>query len=500
MAMTEKVKQRLGEALVERKLITSDILAAALSEHRVTHERLGRILVQRGFLSQGSLVRVLRELNADELFADEYYSNRVPAQVLIDTQSMVVAETADAVCIGTLSPQHLVRKALEPHLAGLTLEFVPFRRSRLQEYLAELQRQAQGGSGLLERLLSDSVRHEYSDLHIIPKGNTYVVMARHLGVRAAIHEGPLEEYAKLAARVKDRAKMDIAERRLPQDGAFSYAMNGRAVDFRVATVPTVQGEYLVLRVLDPENAQRSLESLGISRLAEWRAGVGRPDGLCLICGPTGSGKTTTLNATVREMDRFGSAIFTAEDPVEYQMPYIGQVNINPNIGLTFDRALKAFMRADPDIIVLGEIRDMETAKSAIKMAETGHLVLATLHTESIPGAVQRLQDIGVPKYELSYLLRTALVQRLMRAVCPSCHGKGCPSCRGSGYTRRTIVSECAYFPGSADVNALLEGQVSWPSMLDDAYSKVVSGVSDEREFLRIFQTEAAHKLQAMAGQ
>lgn len=496
--MTEKVKQRLGEALIERKLITPSILSAALSEHRVSHERLGRILVRQGFLTQGALARVLRELNADELFADEYYSNRVPAQVLIDTQSMVVAETADAVCVGTLSPQHIARKALEPHLGGLALEFVPFRRARLQEYLAELRRQSQGGGGLLERLLADSVRYEYSDLHIVPKSNTYVVLARHLGVRSVIHEGPLDEYAKLAAQVKDRSKMDIAERRLPQDGAFSYAMNGRSVDFRVATVPTVQGEYLVLRVLDPENAQRSLESLGITRLAEWRAGVGRPDGLCLICGPTGSGKTTTLSATVREMDRFGSAIFTAEDPVEYQMPYIGQVNINPNIGLTFDRALKAFMRADPDIIVLGEIRDMETAKAAIKMGETGHLVLATLHTESIPGAVQRLQDIGVPKYELSYLLRTVLVQRLMRTVCPACHGQGCAACRHNCYTSRTIVSECAYFPGSADVTALLEGQVTWPTMLDDAYGKVVSGVTDEREFLRIFQTEAAHKLKTAA--
>jgi general secretion pathway protein E len=237
-----------------------------------------------------------------------------------------------------------------------------------------------------------------------------------------------------------------------------------------------------------------LDGLGITRLVEWRKGVSRPNGLCLICGPTGSGKTTTLNATVKEMDRFERAIFTMEDPVEYRIPYVGQVGANPAVGLDFARGVRAFMRLDPDVIVVGEVRDAETARNAIKAAETGHLVLATLHTSTIYGAVGRLRDLDVPAHELRYLLRSVLVQNLMRTVCHHCHGDGCAVCQNTGYSGRTVISECAYFSSEHDVQRLLDGDVWWPTLMDDAILKFRQGQSTADEVIRLFGAEAAAAL------
>jgi len=231
-------------------------------------------------------------------------------------------------------------------------------------------------------------------------------------------------------------------------------------------------------------------------------GASRSDGLCLICGPTGSGKTTTLNASIKELNRFERAVYTLEEPVEYRIAYVGQVNTNPSVGLDFSRGVRAFMRADPDVIVIGEIRDADTARNAIKAAETGHLVFGTLHTNNIRSAVNRLRDLDIAPNELAYLLRSVLVQRLMRVYCLDCKGKGrntdgsvCASCSGTGYGARTIVSECEYFSDEADVHRLLNGEQWWVSMLDDAFLKVKKGLTSEKEFIRIFGEEAARKLE-----
>lgn len=492
--MLNSTPKPLGAHLVEQGIISPTELDAALKEQSVTRERLGRVLVKRGFITQAQLIDALRALGAEAELDNEVFGSELPANLLKRTETMLVAKTDDAFLLGTLSPEVVVRAMLDPYRGTRKLDFVPVDRVKLQRYLDKLENTSV--SGVLENMLAKAVSDRVSDIHIVPKDGSYSTFYRYLGVRQLQAEGSLEEYAQLAARIKDRARLDIAERRVPQDGAFSMTFAGRAVDFRVATVPTSAGEYIVIRVLDPESASKKLNTLGITRLDEWLAGCSRPDGLCLICGPTGSGKTTTLNATVREMDRFGQAIFSAEDPVEYNISYTGQVNINPGVGLDFARALKAFMRADPDIIILGEIRDQETARSAVKLAETGHLVLATLHTESIFGATQRLQDIGVPRYELSYLLRSVLVQRLMRTTCPHCLGAGCPACRHAGYAGRTIISECAYFPDSQSVSEMLEGKRDWPTMIEDALLKVRAGETDEREFKRIFRFEAEKMLAA----
>jgi general secretion pathway protein E len=427
---------------------------------------------------------------------EQIFSNRVPVELLTNLRAMIVAETDTDVFIATTSSEYLVKAALEPLYPNTRINFVPVNHEALDSYLTDLNTLMSEDNNLVDRLLRQAARDNVSDIHIIPRYNSFSVFYRTLGVRHHVHEGTLDEYNTLSSRLKDLSRMDLAERRIPQDGGFSTDYDGKMLDLRVATIPTANSEYIVIRLLDPDRVQPSLDKLGVTGVVNWRKGVSRPDGLCLICGPTGSGKTTTLNASVKEMDRFGRAIFSIEDPVEYRIPYVGQVSANPTLHLDFARAVRAFMRSDPDVIILGEVRDAETARNAVKAAETGHLVLATLHTGSIFGAVQRLRDLEVPAHELRYLLRTILVQRLMRVYCVTCGGKGCVKCNHSGFGGRTVVSECAYFSGEKEVSALLSGEQWWETMLEDGINQVVRGRTSADEVIRVFGAEAETLLQA----
>lgn len=480
----------LIEYLKSKGYLTDTMVQACLAEQQITGEKFSLILTRNGFITRKLLIEAILAVNPTGILGEQHYTSLIPAEVLINTRTMVVAETATKIFLATLSSERQVRVEIEPYVRGLEINFVPLDPDQLDDYLSEVERLAQDNQNLVERLIRTALAENCSDIHIVPRYNTYSVFYRHLGVRHLAHEGTLEEYNTLCARIKDLSRMDLAERRVPQDGGFQIEHEGKVVDLRVATVPTSNAEQIVLRILDPDRVQPKLDGLGITNLDAWRKGVSRPEGLCLICGPTGSGKTTTLNASIKEMDRFGRAIYTIEDPVEYRLAYTGQVNINPAVGLDFARAVRAFMRADPDVIVVGEVRDPETARNAVKAAETGHLVLATLHTGSIYGSVQRLRDLDVPAHELRYLLRTVLVQRLVRTICLKCAGKGCDSCFRTGYAGRTVVSECAYFPSEKEVTELLEGKVWWPSMLEDAIAKARAGITTREEVIRIFGAEA----------
>jgi len=239
-----------------------------------------------------------------------------------------------------------------------------------------------------------------------------------------------------------------------------------------------------------ERVQPNLDRLGISHVGDWRRAVDRRHGLCLVCGPTGSGKSTTLTATVREMDRLGRAIYSIEDPVEYRMAYTGQVNVNPAVKLDFARVVRTFMRADPDVIVLGEVRDEETAQIAVRAADTGHMVLTTLHTGSVNGAIDRLRHLGVPAHDIKSLLRGVLVQSLVRTICRACHGAGCEACGNAGYAGRTAVSECAVFDEPGAVVAAAKGARNWRSLYEDAVAKFHAGVTTAAELRRVFGSEA----------
>lgn len=479
----------LEQYLLDRNMIRPQALQAALAEQRVTQEKLGVILTRGGFITRAMLMEAILATSPKEIEGESVFTARVPEQVLLDTKTMVVAETANKVFLTTLGSEAQARIEIAPYYPEAELEFVGSVVEKVDGYLEQLTSSLKDEDSLIDKLLRRALNEGVSDIHIIPRYNSYTVFFRILGVRQHTHEGSLDEYNTLAARIKDLSRMDLAERRIPQDGGFQQEFNGKLVDLRVATIPVGTAESIVIRILDPDRAHPSLDGLGISRLSHWRDAVSRPDGLCLICGPTGSGKTTTLNATLKELDRFGSSINTLEDPVEYRVPYLVQVNVNNALGLDFARGIRAFMRSDPDIIVVGEIRDAETARNAVKAAETGHLVIGTLHTRTIHGAAQRLRDLDVPANELRYILRGILVQRLLRMTCRHCNGVGCLVCRNSGYSYREIVSECSYFRGDEDVQRMLDGERWWPSMLEDAVSKYIDGKTDAKEVIREFGEE-----------
>lgn len=490
---------RLGEYLLKHNLVREDVLKSALMEQKISGELLGMILVRNGFLTHKDLVAAILEVNPDRIIREQIFTSRIPPQVLMTKGILLVAENDQDLFVATLSREVEVRSILEPYFPEKRIRFVPASPERIDDYVEKVNQMNSQEGALVDQLLRRALTEQISDVHIMPRHKSYSVLFRYLGVRHIAHEGALEEYNMLVARIKDRARMDLAERRIPQDGGFQVEHGGRLIDMRVATLPSPDGEVVVIRLLDPDRVQPTLDGLGISRLDDWRKGVTRSDGLCLICGPTGSGKTTTLNATVREMDRFGRAVYSVEDPVEYRISFAGQVNINNAVGLDFARAVRAFMRADPDVIILGEIRDLETARNALRAAETGHLVLGTLHTGSIRGAIDRLRDLGVPEHELKYLLRSVLVQRLVRVKCTTCDGGGCPACINTGYTGRTIVSECAYFPAVDDVQAMMHGEQTWADMIEDAVDKYRAGVTTETEILRVFGEEARSLLDKTAA-
>jgi len=296
---------------------------------------------------------------------------------------------------------------------------------------------------LLNALLTQAVRDGASDIHIEP-------YERHSSVRFRV-DGTLREvvqpnralHAALISRLKIMAELDISEKRLPQDGRISLRIGTRAVDVRVSTIPSAHGERAVLRLLDKTGAKLSLEAVGMEgqTLRRFEQLVAQPHGIILVTGPTGSGKTTTLYAALSRLDATSSNIMTVEDPIEYELSGIGQTQVNPKIDLSFALALRAILRQDPDVIMIGEIRDFETAQIAIQASLTGHLVLATLHTNDAASAVTRLVDMGVEPFLLSSSLLGVLAQRLVRKWCVVCRGAGCSHCGHTGYAGRTGVYE-----------------------------------------------------------
>ena len=472
-------------------------------ERSITEDHLGAILVRNGFLHQDILVKALIKITNKNLVHEEIILPHVPPELLYELRCKIAAQTVEDVYVATLGNEDETVYKLQKYFPSQNVVLIDADSDSIEAYLEKLKTIHDSEASLLETIIRDAIMNDVSDIHIIPRAKSYTVLNRRLGVRELELEGDKEDYLTLSARIKDRSRMDLAERRKPQDGGFNIDYNGRIVDLRVATVPTVEGEAIVIRILDPAKANKKLKELGISNIQAWNKASTRLNGLCLITGATGSGKTTTLNATVRELDRFGRSIYTAEDPVEYNIPYIVQVNINDAVGLDFSRALKSFMRADPDVIILGEIRDEDTARNAIKAAETGHLVFATLHTNSIISSVNRMRDLGVPAHELKYVLRAILTQTLVRVSCTHCDGtdKKCQHCRGSGYSGRQIVSECHYFNTMEETELVLEKkEIRWKTIVEDAYDLYMSGATTREEFVRVFGAEAQDMIEERESQ
>jgi len=350
---------------------------------------------------------------------------------------------------------------------------------------------------MLNALLTQAARDGASDIHIEP-------YERHSSVRFRV-DGTLREvvqpnralHAALISRLKIMADLDIAEKRLPQDGRISLRIGTRAVDVRVSTLPSAHGERAVLRLLDKSESKLSLEAVGMTgdTLRRFLALIEQPHGIILVTGPTGSGKTTTLYAALSRLDAGSSNIMTVEDPIEYELPGIGQTQVNAKIDLNFAKALRAILRQDPDVIMIGEIRDYETAQIAIQASLTGHLVLATLHTNDAASAVTRLTDMGVEPFLLSSSLLGVLAQRLVRKLCSTCGGKGCSECGQTGYQGRTGVFELML--ANEKVRTLIHNRASEAEireaalaegmtlMRDDGERLVREGITSREEVLRV---------------
>ena len=360
---------------------------------------------------------------------------------------------------------------------------------------------------MLNALLTQAIQDGASDVHIEPYERSSSVRFRVDGTLREVVQPNRALHAALISRLKIMAELDIAEKRLPQDGRISLRIGGRAVDVRVSTLPSAHGERAVLRLLDKGEWKFTLESLGMSREVRERfqALVQQPHGIVLVTGPTGSGKSTTLYAALQTLDFATTNVLTVEDPIEYELPGIGQTQVNPRIELTFSSALRAILRQDPDVIMIGEIRDQETAQIAIQASLTGHLVLATLHTNDAPSAVTRLIDMGVEPFLLSSTLLGVMAQRLVRKLCPACRrpgearrytAVGCEQCGQSGYRGRTGVYELMVVNDDeirglihnrapeADLAAAARAQGLLP-MREDGQRLVESGVTSLEELLRV---------------
>jgi general secretion pathway protein E len=350
---------------------------------------------------------------------------------------------------------------------------------------------------LLNALLTQAARDGASDIHIEPYEQHSAVRFRVDGTLREVVQPNRALHAALISRLKIMADLDIAEKRLPQDGRISLRIGTRAVDVRVSTLPNAHGERAVLRLLDKSGNKLSLAAVGMEgqTLQRFNKLLGQPHGIVLVTGPTGSGKTTTLYAALSQFDATLSNIMTVEDPIEYELPGVGQTQVNARIGLDFAKALRAILRQDPDVIMIGEIRDFETAQIAIQASLTGHLVLATLHTNDASSAVTRLTDMGVDAFLLSSSLLGVLAQRLVRKVCAHCAGAGCSQCARSGYAGRTGVFELLVADdplraqihngkSEAEIRALaLQGGMTL--MREDAQRLVAAGITSPEEVARV---------------
>ena len=377
-------------------------------------------------------------------------------------------------------------------------------------------------------VLSNSLKEGASDIHIEPKEKYTKIRYRIDGVLFDSMQAPAKMHAAIVSRLKIMSNLDISERRVPQDGKIAVIMGGRGIDLRVSVLPTSHGEKVVIRLLDSRSIMIGLEDAGMEPriLNAFRDQIAQPNGILLVTGPTGSGKSTTLYSALAQMDSDRLNVSTVEDPVEYNLEFCNQVQVNERAGMTFSGALRSLLRQDPDIIMIGEIRDAETARIAVQAALTGHLVLSTLHTNDAPSSVSRLVNIGIEPYLIAASLNGILAQRLVRRICSHCkepytapdnlrkyldqaqiethelmHGAGCDKCRNSGYAGRCGIHELLVVDepfrqlinADSSVSAMRKAfrESGWPNLFQDGLQKIKRGVTTIEEILRVAEVADA---------
>lgn len=494
-------KKPLGDILIEAGLIGPDELAKALEVQKVSSLRLGEVLVALGFLTEADVARaVAGQLSIpfvpDHLLqVDLLFARLLPPQVAKKTSALPLREEFGHLFVAMADPldvfsldeiRHLTRRSVQP--VACTVSGVRRAIAQYERLAALKQKDGAPDSGstgdlalppepddapvvqLVNDLVDRAMDERSSDIHIEPAEGQFRVRFRIDGFLREIMNPPMTYHPAVVARIKVLAGLDIAERRAPQDGRIELRDKGRNVDLRVSTLPTVFGEKVVLRLFDRTKALTRLEDLGLSGEAFhfYTTCARRPHGMLLVTGPTGSGKTSTLMSTLAYVNSAEKNIVTIEDPVEYQLTGVNHVQVNPRAGLGFADGLRAVLRQDPNIIMVGEIRDGETADVAVRSALTGHLVLSTLHTNDAAGSLTRLTDMGVEPYLIASSVMGVLAQRLLRRICPQCkepyaaeteifreygcpvtetervtlyRAKGCARCNGTGYSGRFAIFE-----------------------------------------------------------
>lgn len=456
------LKRRLGELLIAQRLITNEQLAHALHVQRETHETLGAVLVTLGYLDEPLLLKAMaaqkgvRPWDLTTQPPKPYALGRIPESICRTYQVLAVEAQADLLIVAMRNPDDLEALELVRNITGMRIEPVLADEEKLLNVIDQVQNARTVGTAvggfvaqamgeldedapielenldvdeddrpvvaLVNTVLTEAIRLGASDVHIEPRSGRVDIRFRVDGEMRKIQEIPSRLLPMLIARMKIMAELDIVEFRLPQDGRISVRIDGRVVDIRVAVIPNYHGQRLVMRILDKSVSLKRLPELGFStrNLAMFRKMIEMPHGMVLVTGPTGSGKTTTLYAAIAELRSPTRNIMTCEDPVEYDLDGISQSQVNEKVGLTFAKQLRATLRQDPDMILVGEIRDQETVQTAIRAALTGHMLLSTLHCNDAPSAIPRLLDMGVDPFMLSTSLTGVISQRLTRVLCESC--------------------------------------------------------------------------------
>jgi len=492
---------RLGDYLIEKGIITNEQLMNALSLQKASDysKKLGEILIQEGYTTHKEIARELSELLKIEFIdifgyeLDFKLIDRYPSHILQNAEAIPLKEDEEYIHVATSDPLNndaleilenvIVSKPIKLYLSldedvrhiFQRIHIIQSTKSIAQEVIKETSQDNYQSDNeesavlrLITTILKDAVIRGASDVHIEPDGHEVTVRCRIDGILQEIFVFDLAVYNAISSRIKILGNLDISERRKAQDGRFSMDLNSSKYDFRLSTTPTFFGESIVMRILDQQKILLKLNDLGLAdeNLSLFEDIINSPYGIVLITGPTGSGKTTTLYAALNEIKSIKNKVLTVEDPIEYQLPLVQQVQVNEKVGFTFFSALKSFLRQDPDVIMVGEIRDIETLNSAVQASLTGHMVFSTLHTNDAPSAISRMVQMGLEPYLIADSLLAIVAQRLVRKNCQYCKeeykphnklishveeylpenpifykGKGCQRCGMSGYDGRIMLVE-----------------------------------------------------------
>lgn len=559
--------QKIGDILVHEGKISESQLNAALAEQKVRKEKLGTVLLDQGIITEEDLVKVYSmQLGYDQVSDEELFSaesnivESIPEDFARQNMIMALRKTSSSIVVAMEDPEDLVAIDSLKRLTNLNPEVLVAGPSALNRALDQIYgkiRQAGEVEEVVENIkvisgdddnqeevdlspdkvstedapivklvnliLQEAIKERATDIHLEPQQDIVIVRIRIDGVLQTIMTPPSSSLSGLVTRIKILSNLNIAERRLPQDGRFTIKASNKEIDVRVSILPTVYGEKTVLRLLDKSGFGYNLKSLGFDDKmhAIFRRVISQPYGMVVVSGPTGSGKSTSLYASLKEIKNEATNITTVEDPVEYQLEGINQVQVHDSIGLSFGASLRSILRQDPDILLIGEIRDEETADIAVKFSLTGHLVFSTVHANDAASTVTRLLDIGIKPFLVGSCLNLVMAQRLVRTICDNCkeeysptkeelnrinleesrlngkslfQGKGCSQCRNTGYHGRTGIFEL--IPMSREIRGLVfdnsnediirqkaldEGMIT---LRESGIDKVLNGSTTVAEILR----------------